>query len=241
MAEDATEFKRPLGLILAGGYAAFLAVAILFGVLGSIGSYLEVPHNAVSMPVVSTLIALVLGGTGFGLLRRSKHSNLARFAFFTVAPWGALALGSAFAHTFWQDDIPYTHFLFIVYAPLAFLLSRVSVLDAVGAKDHTWLRRGGGLLLACALLMLAARFGVMSTKPHGGGGGFYGTLVSMNDYVKRLVITVVPFWHYVAGFVAVSIPVARPVFLKRGEAAAGEQGIVLSDVADAPSDERDAA
>ncbi|MCB1592425.1 MAG: hypothetical protein KDI90_08245 [Alphaproteobacteria bacterium] len=239
MTEEAQHLKRPLGLMLAGGYAAFLAAAVIFGYLSSIGSYLEVPHNAVSMPVVSMLIALVLGGTAFGLLRPGKHSNLARLSFFAVAPWGALALGSAFPHRLWQDDIPYTFFLFFIYAPLTFLISRPGALKAVGEQNHSWLRRGGALLLVCVIVMIVAYMSVTASKPRG-GGSFLSVGIGLNDYVKRKVICHVPLWHYIFGLIAVSIPTKLPAFLKRGEAAS-EQDVVSDKAAEPPSDKRDAA
>lgn len=196
---------RPSGLLLAGGYAALMAILIVLGLLGSVfGDDGDYPGNAVKMPLASLLIAAGLGGAAYGLYRRD---NRARFLFLVIAPWGALALASVFARMFWQDDIPWTHFLFFIYAPLAFLLSRPHVLEALGAKSDNWISRGAALLLACAVVMLLARLGVMAAKPSG-GGGFYGQLVSMNAYVQRLVLCLVPFWHYLWGFVAVSIPIA---------------------------------
>lgn len=201
--------KRPWGLSLAATYAGFLGVAIIVGFLASIGYDGRYPGNAVNMPIISTLIALTLLGTAFGLF---KQNNYARLAFFIIVPWGSLALASAFARTFWHDDIPYTHFLFLIYAPLVFLLSRKSVLDAVGSNQK-WLYRGGAILLLSVLIMTATWYIILATKPSG-GQSFYGQLVTMNDYVKRKVICYVPMWSYVYGFLAVSLPLSMPNFLK---------------------------
>lgn len=188
-----------LGLRLAGGYAAVLAVLILVGVpVSFIGDY---PGNAVRAPIFSVLIAALLGASAFGLKRQR---NWARLLFLVIAPWGSLALASGFAIALWRNDIPWTQLFWVLYAPLAYLLTRKSILSAMGVSNTNWIGRGAALLLGCAAVMLLARWGVMASKPS--GGGFYGQLVSMNEYVQRLVITIVPFWHYVAGCIAALIP-----------------------------------
>jgi len=197
-----TERPSSPWLILAGVYAAALAGGILLGTLVSMGNGDRYPGNAVHMPLVGTLIAVALGVTAFGLFRRA---NWGRFLFLVAAPWGSIALGSAFAEALWQEDVPYTALAIFAYVPIAFLLARGGALRAAGAKDGKWLARGGGLVLACAAVMFLARLGVVASKPSG-GGSFYGTMVGLNEYVQRLVMCDVPLWSYVIAFIAVSIP-----------------------------------
>lgn len=197
-----TEKPNSPWLVLAGGYAAALAGAILLGILVSMGDGDRYSGPAVHMPLVATLIAVTLGATAFGLFRRG---NWARFLFLVAAPWGSIALGSAFAETLWQRDVPYTILAIFAYVPIAFLLARGGALRATGAKDGGWVARGGGLVLACAVIMFLARLGVVASKPSD-GGSFYDTLVGLNEYVQRLVMCEVPLWNYVIAFIAVSIP-----------------------------------
>ena len=194
------EDKQPRSpwLLLAGGYAVLLSGEILVGTLVSMGGGGRYPGNAVRMPIIATVIALCLGAAGIGLFRRI---NLARFLFLIVAPWGSIALGSAFPHALWQEDIPYTALAIFAYVPLAFLLARGSALRAIGAKDGKWMSRGGGLVLACAAVMFLALLAVVVSKPSAGGMG-----VGLGEYVRRWVLCNVPLWNYVLAFVAVSIP-----------------------------------
>lgn len=194
--------KNSPWLILAGGYAAVLAVLILLGMLVSAGDSEMYQGNAVRMPIVAVIIALVLIAAAVALFLRN---NWGRVLFLAVAPWGSIALGSVFAETLWQEDIPYTSLAIVTYVPIAFLLSRGGVLRAIGAKDGKWLARGGALVLACAAVMFLVLLGVKASKPSG-GGDFFGTMASLNDYVKRLVLCYIPLWNYVFAFVAVSIP-----------------------------------
>lgn len=198
--QDANFASAPLGLRIASGYALILAALILIGLpVSLIGEY---PGNAVRMPLISIMTALALGAAAWGLRERK---NWARLALFVVAPIGALALSSGFAQIMWQADLPSTLFFPAIFAPLVFLLTRDNVLAAVGASNTNWIGRGAALLLGLTVLMLLARWGVMANKPSA-QASFYGQLVSMNDYVKRLVVTIVPFWHYLLGFVAALIP-----------------------------------
>jgi len=198
------ETERPTSpwLILAGVYAATLAGAILLGTLVSLGDVESYPGNAVRMPFVAALIALALGAAAVALFLRA---NWGRFLFLVAAPWGSIALGSAFAKSLWQKDVPYTALAIFAYVPIAFLLARGGTLRAVGAKDGKWLSRGGPLVLACAGVMFLARLAVVASKPSG-GGGFLGTMVGLNEYVQRLVLCDVPLWNYVMALIAVSIP-----------------------------------
>ena len=198
-------------MLLAGGYAAALAGLIILGLIFSLFDRSRYPGNAVDMPFVALIIAIGLGAAAFGLYR---EDNRARLLFIAVAPWGALALASAFAGLLWRNDIPLTQFLFLVYAPIVFLLSRPEVLNSLNLKSDTWISRGAALLLSLMAVMLVARLIVTAGKPSG-GAGFYGQLVSMNDYVKRLVLCIVPFWHYTAGFIAVAVPIAIRALKKR--------------------------
>jgi hypothetical protein len=188
--------------MVAGAYAAALSGAILLGTIVSMGGSEEYPRNAVRMPLVSILIALALGGAALGLFRKN---NIGRFLFLLIAPWGSIALGSAFAPWLWQQDVPYTALAIFVYVPLAFLLARGSALHAVGAKDSKWVSRGGALVLACAATMLLTRIAVAAAKPSS-GGSFIGGLIALNEYVKRLVLCDVSLWNYIIASIAVSIP-----------------------------------
>jgi len=198
------ETERPHSpwLVLAGVYAAALAGSILLGTLVSMGSGERYPGNAVDMPLAGTVVAVALGVSAFALFRRS---NWGRFIFLVAAPWGSIALGSAFAEALWQDDIPYSALAIFAYVPIAFLLARGGALRAAGANDGRWLARGGGWVLACAAIMFLARLGVVASKPSG-GGSFYDTAVGLNEYVQRLVMCDVPLWNYVIALIAVSIP-----------------------------------
>ena len=198
------ETERPNSpwLIIAGVYAAALAGSILLGILVSNGGGDRYYGNAVHMPVVAILIAVVLGAAAFGLFRRT---NWGRQIFLVAAPWGSIALGSAFPAALWQKDVPYTALAIFVYVPIAFLLARGGALRATGAKDCGWLARGGGLVLACAVVVFLARLGVVASKPSG-GGSFFGAMAGLNEYVQRLVMCEVPLWNYVIAFIAVSIP-----------------------------------
>jgi hypothetical protein len=189
-------------LSLAGAYAGLLAGLTLLGTIISLGGEESYPGNAVRMPAVAVLIALAVGGAAVGMFQRA---NWGRLMFLAVAPWGAIALGSAFARSLWREDVPYTALTIFAYVPLAFLLSRGTTLRAVGATSGGWVKRGGALVLVCAAAMFLARLAVVASKPSG-GGGFFGTMVALNDYVKRLVLCDVPLWNYVIAFIAVSIP-----------------------------------
>lgn len=193
---------HPLWLMVAGAYAGSVAAAILLGTLTSLESSERHPGNAVDMPAASVLIALTLGGAAFGLFLKK---NFGRFVFLVMAPWGSIALGSAFAPSLWREDVPYTAVAIFAYVPLAFLLARGSSLRATCAPGGNWVSRGGALVLACAVAMLLARVVVGASKPSG-GGSFYGVMVGLNEYVKRLVLCDVPLWNYIVALIAVSIP-----------------------------------
>jgi hypothetical protein len=199
--------SRAMGLTLAGGYALLLSMGILCGTVGLLIRGSDADGPAVRMPASAALIGMSLAGIGIGLLR---NSDRARLAFFAVAPWGSIALGSAFPSILWREDVPYTAVAILAYVPIAFVLARGSSLHAVGAKDGRWRSRGGVLLLACAGAMLLARLMVVASKPGGsaGGGllGAYRNIAALNEYVQRLVLCTIPLLNYTFAFLAVSIP-----------------------------------
>jgi hypothetical protein len=201
MEHDSNKAQHLTSLWVAGGYCAFLCLGILGGILSASGELYDV-GNAVEMPVASVLIALLLGGVAVGLF---LQMSIGRYAFFVAAPWGALGLAASWPFSLWQEDIPYTVLLAPVYALLVFFVSRGGVLATLGAADAGWVRRGGAVLLACAVIMGAVRL-VVGASPPSGGGGLFGLGAGMNDYVQRMVLCDVPLWHYVAGLLAVSIP-----------------------------------
>ncbi len=201
MDKDQDKIQHSPLLLVSGAYCAVLCIGILSGLLlPAEENYYS--GNAAEMPAASVLIALVLGGAAAGLFLRI---NWARYAFFAAAPWGALGLAASFPESLWLEDIPYTILLAPVYALFVFFASRRSVLQAVGSSKEGWIVRGAAFLLACVIIMGVARLIVGATPPSG-GGGLYGQMSNMNDYVQRMVICDVPLWHYVAGFIAALIP-----------------------------------
>ncbi len=199
--QDQDKIQHSPFLLAAGAYCAVLCIGILGGFfLPAEENYYS--GNAAEMPAASVLIALFLGGAAAGLFLRM---NAARFVFFAAAPWGALGLAASFPHALWMEDIPYTILLAPVYAVFVFLASRRSVLQAVGSDKEGWIARGAAFLLVCVIIMGVARL-VVGASPPSGGGGLYGQMSNMNDYVQHMVICDVPLWHYVAGFIAAMIP-----------------------------------
>ncbi len=189
---------------VAGVYTMLLGFLTLFGFFISLFVFDDDYFGgAVDMPVVSIFIALALGTAGWWLFNQRRFSRL---VFFVIAPWGAVSLASAFPHSLWPDDLPYTVLLALVFAPLAFLLTRPGTLNALGIKNDRWWRRGGAFLLACVVVMIACRLNVVFARPSS-GGGLYGALANANTYVQKLVLCDVPMWHYVLALVLVSIPV----------------------------------
>ena len=185
---------KPIAAYLAAIYAVALAVPVPVGLFFFPAA--DRPGNAVRMPVAAVIIAAVLVVAGIGLVLRR---GFARHLFLVVAPWGSLALASAFPQQLWRADLPYTILLVVVYAPLCFLLARGSALRSFGARGAGWTARGGALVFGCASMMLILRTMVEWVSP---GKGLFAT----NVLVQWLVLCDMPFWHYFGALLAVSIP-----------------------------------
>jgi hypothetical protein len=65
-----TQKTSPL-LVIGGTYALLLCAGILVGLPGAFGDS-DYPGNAVRMPVMAALIALVSGASGIALFRRKN-------------------------------------------------------------------------------------------------------------------------------------------------------------------------
>ena len=194
------EGRDSLWLKITGMYLAALAGLISIGVLAYIRvSNYDFPGNAMRMPLANILIAVVLGMTAYMLFQKK---NIGRYLFLVIAPWGSLALASAFPKLLWDNDIPFTVLAIFVYVPMVFLLARESTIKAVGAKDQRWVGRGGALMIGCVVLMVLAHLIVRTTEPDGWG---------MNEYIKRILMCDVPFWNYLVALLAVSIPLRLKV------------------------------
>lgn len=195
---------------VAAVYALIIAVPTILGVPYSLALDYEHYGNAARMPIVAAIVAMVVGISAVGLMRRRAW---ARHLFLITAPWASIAIGSVFAPALWWNDVPDSAILVFAYVPIAFLLSRRSALESLGITNTRWVSRGGALVAVCVVTMLIARFAVASSGPpfpfSDGSGGLVGAYwhgEAVNAYVQRLVLCEVPLWNYAAAFVAVSIP-----------------------------------
>ncbi len=176
------------------------------------------PNNALDLGALNCVLAGACILVGLGLLARV---NAARHAFQVVAPAGALAFASIFAHEYWRADLPKTMLLGLPFGLLVFALGRSGTIGAATLRPDgtsapaTTITRG----LSWAFGLLAAAFLVYfvmkGNKPVGrrgfGARGYANHLDALNEYVKRLAVVYVFLWHAIPGLLAAAIP----TFLRR--------------------------
>lgn len=144
---------------------------------------------------------------------------LGRALFLFAWPLAAVAAASNDPALLWQEDLPFTLFAAVLYAPYALFLSRPGAQLAFGRTTHGFVSRGGVTALAACLLYGGLYGWVASTEAgsggppwpgfghiEAGGSGYAAYLGASGVYVAKKAVALVLFVHAAVALVAVSIP-----------------------------------
>lgn len=213
--------RGALSLRMAAVYGTVTAGLVLLGVPVAFHRY-----SVAFLPLVALCTALALAAGSVALFRNRLWGQR---LFLITAPWGPLALAISLKSILWTEDIPYTVLLVPIYAVLAFLLSRGSVLSRLQARagealsagdpvpvgpgtwlssaDRTrisWAARGGIPAAWCAAVAVILSVIVHSSSPSSGGLGALGA------WVDAMVLTDTLLAQYLLGLISVSVPTNPP-------------------------------
>jgi hypothetical protein len=192
-------------IFIASAYSMLLCTAILTGLIFRVLGSGAKSVNAIDIPILAFLIALILGVCGYGIY---NCKNWARISFIILCPFGHIALASVFSTTLWADDVPLTILAVIIYAPIVFTLTRLKSLKSFNLRNLSWSNRGGILVLSLVICSIIVLYFVKSTKNTNlSGYSFIAGLNYLGDFVRRLVICQLLLWHYVGALIAVSISI----------------------------------
>ncbi len=195
--------EKPPLILVTSAYALILAFYILYGdtmflIEGLSGYY----HNAIDMPLLAFIIALLCLAAGTGLFLGKTYS---RALFYVIIPCASIAMASVYPWKYWRDDVPSNMSMIFVYVPLVFLLSRMPYFKKSETAKNGWISNGGALLLACALFMFVMRYTVgMFISPK--GHDFVSIMEAKSLYVQHLAVCDVLLWHYLPGAVFILNP-----------------------------------
>ncbi|MCA9278099.1 MAG: hypothetical protein H6815_04830 [Phycisphaeraceae bacterium] len=180
----------------------------------------EYPHNAVDLGWLNTAGAVLCIVVGTALVLRQ---NWARHLFLLCAPLGTLTIASRHATSYWQHDIPVLMIggtmirlmvlLGLVFGVCVLLLGRQHTIAAAThrrdgtSRCGTWVHRCVPIAVGLLIASFCAYLYVKSTKQtYRRSSGFMAAGMSMNEYVKHLVMTHLFLWHTIPGAIASAVP-----------------------------------
>jgi len=163
------------------------------------------------------ILTVVFFMCGIMLLQRREF---ARHLFLILFPFALVAIAAAYPLTLWSNDIPLTLMGFLLYAPLAFSLTRAKAIMSFRSTPCGWIGRGGidviiGFILALIYSMALPEL----TKTLNLDSDTH--MVYSATYLVLLV-------NFAAGVVAVGIPTRFVINGRKKVVASDKVGAILS-------------